>query len=111
MLFYKISKNKKQVELYAKSTRKYGRTQKKILPLKLAEKDYNNLNKIFKRCYDNYLESEEQIRYQNELKNKKTKKRNNLKASGFLNKLPKILNLSVTNNQTMCYFTVGKFLG
>lgn len=74
MLFYKISKNKKQVELYAKSTRKYGRTQKKILPLKLAEKDYNNLNKIFKRCYDNYLESEEQIRYQNELKNKKTKK-------------------------------------
>lgn len=37
--------------------------------------------------------------------NKKTKKRNRLKQADF-KVMPKILNLSVTNNQTMCYFTL-----
>lgn len=70
MLFYKINKKEKQVELFAKNMLKYGRTQQKTLKLNISEEEYNNLNKIFKRCYDNYLETEKQIEYRNELKNK-----------------------------------------
>lgn len=72
LLFYKISNNKKYVELYAKNIVKYGRTKTQILPLKISEKEYNNLDKIFKCCYDNYVESEKQIAYREELKNKKS---------------------------------------
>ena len=69
-LFYKLSADKKTVELYAKNQIKYGRTTCKKLKAKISEEEYNQLNFVFKKCYTNYLESEKQIQYRkNNLKN------------------------------------------
>ena len=70
-LFYKLNKNNNQVELYAKNLFKYGRTRTLIVDINLTEKEKSKLDKIFQRCYNNFLESEDQLKYRNELKNKK----------------------------------------
>ena len=36
-----------------------------------TEEEKSKLDKIFQRCYNNFLESENQLKYRNELKNKK----------------------------------------
>ena len=39
--------------------------------VELTEEEKSKLDKIFQRCYNNFLESENQLKYRNELKNKK----------------------------------------
>lgn len=69
-LYYSISKNGKEVILYAKNMMKYGRIRKKTVTLPIDDSTYNSLEKEFKYCYDNYIESEKQIQYRKELRNK-----------------------------------------
>lgn len=73
MLFYKKFEDKKQVILYAKNIVEGGETEEIEIPRKLSNSEYDDLDKIFKRCYDNYIESEKQIKYKNDLKKKKSK--------------------------------------
>ena len=49
---------------------KYGRIRKKTVTLPIDDSTYNSLEKEFKYCYDNYIESEKQIQYRKELRNK-----------------------------------------
>lgn len=70
-LFYKLNKNNNQVELFAKNLLKYGRTRTLTVKAKLTEEEKNKLDKVFQRCYNNFLESEIQLKYRRELKNKK----------------------------------------
>ena len=62
-IFYKLSEDKKTVELYAKNQVENGETKRLSLKANINSDEYNKLDPIFKKCYTNYLESEKQIAY------------------------------------------------
>lgn len=69
-LYYKKEESNNTVILYAKNMMKYGKLQKKAINLPASDRELSSLNDIFKRCYDNYIESEIQLSYRKDLLNK-----------------------------------------
>lgn len=69
-LYYKKNNRNKEVVLFAKNMMKYGRTKIKKINMPLDECSIQMLGKEFKQCYENFLESEKQIKLRKDRLNK-----------------------------------------